>query len=244
MNGPGIWEGLGHTFLGVIRSLLPLLLLFIIFQFAVLRLPRSYVLNLLKGAVLAAVGLVLFLQGVNNGFFPAGQAMGEILGSVDRQWLLIPFGLMIGFLATWGEPAVRILSDQIEEASSGSIRKNLVLYAMCLGVALFVALGMARIVYSIPLRWIIIPGYLLAVGMLWLSDRTVIGIAFDAGGVATGPMAVTFVLAIAVGIASATPGRDPILDGFGLIALIALAPILTIMVFGLILRVKLRKKEE
>jgi hypothetical protein len=244
MNGSGIWEGIGHTFLGVIRSLLPLLLLFIIFQFTVLKLPRSYVLNLLKGALLATVGLVLFLQGVNNGFFPAGQAMGEILGSVDRQWLLIPFGLMIGFLATWGEPAVRILSDQIEEASSGSIRKNLVLYAICFGVALFVALGMARIVYGIPLRWIIIPGYLLAVGMLWLSDRTVIGIAFDAGGVATGPMAVTFVLAIAVGIASATAGRDPILDGFGLIALIALAPILTIMVFGLILRVKLRKKEE
>jgi hypothetical protein len=244
MNGPGIWEGIGYTFLGVIRSLLPLLLLFIIFQFTVLKLPRSYVLNLLKGALLATVGLVLFLQGVSNGFFPAGQAMGEILGSVDKQWLLIPFGLMIGFLATWGEPAVRILSDQIEEVSSGSIRKNLVLYAICLGVALFVALGMARIVYGIPLRWIIIPGYLLAVGMLWLSDRTVIGIAFDAGGVATGPMAVTFVLAIAVGIASATAGRDPILDGFGLIALIALAPILTIMVFGLILRVKLRKKEE
>lgn len=244
MNLMGIWDGIGHTSLGVVRSLLPLLVLFIIFQVAVLKLPRNHVLNLVKGALLAAAGLILFMQGVNNGFFPAGQAMGEMLGSIERQWLLIPFGLMMGFLATWGEPAVRILSDQIEEASGGSIRKNLVLYAISSGVALFVALGMARTVYGIPLQWIIIPGYALAVGMLWLSDRRVIAIAFDAGGVATGPMAVTFVLAIAVGIASAIEGRDPIADGFGLIALIALAPILTIMVFGLVLRTKLRKKEK
>jgi len=239
-----IWDGFGHTFVGVLRSLLPLLLLFAVFQLAVLKLPRSYVINLLKGALLAIVGLALFLQGVNHGFFPAGTAIGEILGAITTQWLLIPFGLMMGFLATWGEPAVRILSDQIEEASGGSIRKNLVLYAICSGVAMFVGLGMARIIYGIPLLHIIIPGYALAIVMIWFSDRSVIAIAFDAGGVATGPMAVTFVLAIAVGIASAIEGRDPIIDGFGLVALIALAPILTIMVFGLILRIKLRKKEE
>jgi len=239
-----VWEGIGHTFLGVIKALLPLLVLFTIFQFLVLKLPRSYVFNLLKGALLAVVGLALFLQGVSTGFFPAGQAMGEILGAISSQWLLIPFGLMIGFLATWGEPAVRILGDQVEEASGGSVRKNLVLYAISSSVALFVALGMARIVYGIPLLWIIIPGYLLAIGMLWFSEKRVIAIAFDAGGVATGPMVVTFVLAIAVGIAAAIEGRDPIIDGFGLIALIALAPILTIMVFGLILRIKLRRKEE
>jgi len=239
-----VWDGIGHTFLGVIRALLPLLVLFIIFQFLVLKLPRSYVFNLLKGTLLAIVGLALFLQGVSTGFFPAGESMGEILGAMRAQWLLIPFGLMMGFLATWGEPAVRILGSQIEEASGGSIHKNLVLYAISASVALFVALGMARIVYGIPLLWIIIPGYLLAVGMLRFSDRRVIAIAFDAGGVATGPIVVTFVLAIAVGIASAIEGRDPIIDGFGLISLVALAPILTIMVFGLILRAKLRRKEE
>jgi hypothetical protein len=239
-----VWEGIGHTFWGVIKALLPLLGLFIIFQFCVLKLPRSYVVNLLKGVLLAVVGLALFLQGVSTGFFPAGQAMGEILGGIRAQWLLIPFGLMMGFLAAWGEPAVRILSNQVEEASGGSVRKSIVLYAISSSVALFVALGMARVVYGIPLLWIIMPGYLLAIGMLWLSDKRVIAIAFDAGGVATGPMVVTFVLAIVVGIASAIEGRDPIIDGFGLIALVALAPILTIMVFGLILRIKLRRKEE
>jgi hypothetical protein len=151
---------------------------------------------------------------------------------------------MMGFLATWGEPAVRILADQVEEASGGSIRKSLVIYAISSGVALSVALGMARIVYGIPLLWIIIPGYLLAIGMLWFSDRSLVAVAFDAGGVATGPMAVTFVLAMTVGIASAIEGRDPIMDGFGLIALIALAPILTIMALGLLLRIKSHRKEE
>ena len=239
-----IWDGIGRTFLGVIEALLPLLVLFIIFQFLVLKLPRSYVFNLLKGTLLALIGLALFLQGVRTGFFPAGQAMGEILGAIERQWLLIPFGFMMGFLATWGEPAVRILGSQVEEASGGSIRKRVVVYTISIGVALFVALGMARIVYGIPLLWIIIPGYLVAIGMLWFSEKSIIAIAFDAGGVATGPMAVTFLMAIAVGIASAIEGRDPIIDGFGLIALIALAPILTIMLLGLILRIKLRRKEE
>ena len=242
--GITVWQGAGHTFLSVIRSLLPLLVLFVIFQLVVLKLPRSYVLNLLKGSALAIVGLALFLQGVSTGFFPAGQSMGEILGTIRAQWLLVPFGLMMGFLATWGEPAVRILSNQIEEASGGSIQKNLVIYAISGGVAVFVALGMARMVYGIPLLRIIIPGYLLAVGLLAFSDRRVIAIAFDAGGVATGPLVVTFVLAIAVGIASAIEGRDPIVDGFGLISLVALAPILTIMVFGLILRLRLGRKEQ
>ena len=244
MSQIAVWQGIGGTFVGVITALLPLLGLFIIFQFLILKLPRSYVFNLLRGSLLAIVGLALFLQGVKMGFLPAGEAMGKVLGTIRAQWLLIPFGLMMGFLATLGEPAVRILSDQIEEASGGSIRKNLVLYGISAGVALFVALGMARIVYGVPLLWIVIPGYLLAIAMLWFSERSVIAIAFDAGGVATGPMVVTFVLAIAVGMASVMEGRDPIVEGFGLIALIALAPILTIMLFGLILRIKLRRKEE
>ncbi|MDP3878730.1 MAG: DUF1538 family protein [Dehalococcoidales bacterium] len=244
MNEIMIWDGFGRTLLGIIKALAPLLVLFTIFQFLVLKLPKSYVFNLLKGSLLALAGVALFLQGVHIGFFPAGQAIGEALGAVRIQWLLIPFGLLMGFLATWGEPAVRILGEQVEAASSGSIRKITVLYTISSGVALFIALGMAKIVYGIPLLWIIIPGYLLAIGMIRFSDKSVIAIAFDAGGVATGPMAVTFLMAIAVGIASSIQDRDPIIDGFGLIALIALAPILTILALGLIVRMKTRKKEE
>lgn len=243
MNSINVFEGLGHTFLTVFISLLPLVVFFIVFQFLYLRLPVKYVLNLFKGIVLALLGVAIFLQGVSVGFFPVGREMGEILGGISHKWVLIPLGFLLGFLATFGEPAVRVLSDQIEKTSIGSIRKSVVLYTICVGVALFVALGMARIIYGIPLMYIIVPGYVLAMVLLWPSDKTTICIAFDAGGVATGPMAVTFLLAIAVGIASAMEGRDPVTDGFGLIALIALAPILSIMILGIIVRIKLRRKE-
>jgi hypothetical protein len=243
LNGINIFEGLGQTFLTVFISLLPLVVLFLIFQFFYLRLPAKRVLNLFKGIALALLGVAIFLQGVRVGFFPVGREMGEILGAVSHKWVLMPLGFLLGFLATLGEPAVRVLSDQIERTSIGSIRKSVVLYTICVGVALFVALGMARIIYGIPLMYIVVPGYILAMVLLWPTDKTTICVAFDAGGVATGPMAVTFLLAITVGIASAMEGRDPVTDGFGLIALIALAPILSIMILGIIVRIKLHKKE-
>lgn len=238
-----VLEGAGHTFFTVIRALLPLLLLFIIFQFLFLKLPIGYVFNLLKGILLALLGIALFLQGVHIGFMPVGRALGEVLGSMEAKWLSIPLGFFMGFLVTLSEPAVRILCHQVEESSSGYIRKSIVLYTISVGVAVLVAVGMVRILYGIPFLYIIIPGYVLALVLLWFCDKTFISIAFDAGGVATGPMAVTFLLAMAVGIASAMEGRDPIIDGFGLIALIALAPILSVMLLGMIFQSKLWNKE-
>jgi len=238
-----VLEGAGHTFLNVAKALLPLLLLFLIFQFLFLKLPARYVFSLLKGMLLALVGLALFLQGVRIGFMPVGRAMGDALGSIEHKWLLIPLGFFMGFLATFSEPAVRILSNQVEESSSGSIRKWLVLCTISAGVAILMALGVARMLYGIPFLYIIIPGYLAVLVLVWFCDRTFVSIAFDAGGVASGPMAVTFLLAIAVGMTSTIEGRDPVSDGFGLIALIALAPILSVMLLGLIFGKKLNKSE-
>ena len=237
-----MFAGIGHTALGVLRALAPLVVLFTVFQFRVLKLPKSYVLNLIKGVALASIGLVLFLQGVRVGFLPAGEALGEVLSAIRVKPFLVPLGFSLGFLTTWGEPAVCVLCDQVEKASIGSIRKSIVLLTIALGVASLVALGMAKIIYGIPLTYIIIPGYALAIGLMWLSDRVFLSIAFDAGGVATGPLAVTFLMAVAVGIAAALEGRDPIVDGFGLIALIALAPILSVMTLGLIYRRRLKKE--
>jgi len=237
-----MFAGIGHTALGVLRALAPLVVLFTVFQFRVLKLPKSYVLNLIKGVALASIGLVLFLQGVRVGFLPAGEALGEVLSAIRVKPFLVPLGFSLGFLTTWGEPAVRVLCDQVEKASIGSIRKSIVLLTIALGVASLVALGMPKIIYGIPLTYIIIPGYALAIGLMWLSDRVFLSIAFDAGGVATGPLAVTFLMAVAVGIAAALEGRDPIVDGFGLIALIALAPILSVMTLGLIYRRRLKKE--
>jgi hypothetical protein len=223
-----------EVLLEVLVALGPLVILFAIFQFFFLKLPREYVANLLKGLGLSFVGLVLFLQGVKVGFLPAGTKMGEILGNVSYRWILAPIGFILGFVATIAEPAVRILSFEVEKTSSGAIRARAILFTLALGVAFFVALGMIRIIYGIPIHYFIIPGYLVAIVMLKFTDSTFVAIAFDAGGVATGPMTVTFVMAMAVGVATVMENRSPILDGFGLIALVALAPILSVMGFGLL----------
>jgi hypothetical protein len=150
----------------------------------------------------------------------------------------MPLGFLLGFLTAWGEPSVRILADQVEEASSGSIRQSTVLHAICTGVALIVGLGMLRIVYDIPLLYILIPGYMLVLVIIWFSDKEFLSIAVDAGGVATGPMANTFLLALALGISSSMGDQDPIVHGLGLVALIALAPIISVTVLGFVLKIK------
>ncbi|SMP50086.1 DUF1538 domain-containing protein [Desulfonatronum lacustre] len=223
-----------HVSLEVLQALAPLVVFFLFFQLVYLKLPRTFVLNMIKGVVLCVVGLILFLQGVQVGFMPVGTAMGGILGAMETTWPLILIGFLLGLVATIAEPAVHILSYEVEKASAGSIREKTILATLSLGVALFVGLGMAKIIYGVPIHYILVPGYLLALVLMRFCDPTFVAIAFDAGGVATGPMTVTFVLAVALGIATAMEGRDPVLDGFGLIALVAMAPILSVMVLGLI----------
>ena len=223
-----------HVTMEVMQALAPLVVFFLFFQVFYLKLPRGYVVNMVKGVVLCVCGLILFLQGVQVGYMPVGTAMGEILGGMDASWLLVPLGFALGLVATIAEPAVHILSYEVEKASSGSIRDKTILATLSLGVAVFVAFGMAKIIYGIPIHYILVPGYLLALVMMRFCDPTFVAIAFDAGGVATGPMTVTFVLAVALGIATAMDGRDPVLDGFGLIALVAMAPILSVMALGIV----------
>lgn len=231
-----LFEGVDRIIIEVARALLPLLLFFGVFQALYLKLPRVYVVNLAKGILLAFLGMVLFLQGVNVAFLPAGREIGEAVAAFDQRWLLIPFGFLLGFLTTYAEPTVRVLCYQVEESSGGYIGESLILYTLSLGVAVSVSLGMARLIYGIPLLSFLIPGYLLVIILLLLSDGEFIGIAFDSGGVATGPMAVTFLLSLAVGVAAGIEGRNPVTDGFGLIALIALAPILSVLMLGILYR--------
>jgi hypothetical protein len=238
MNEFMIFDGLPDTLLSVVKAILPLVLLFLIFQLLMLKLPRRYVMNILKGTLLAAIGLLFFLQGVRIAFVPYGRVIGEALGALPFRWLLIPFGILLGFLTTWGEPSVRILADQVEKASIGSIRSSTVLYAICAGVSIFVGLGMVRVGYNVPLLYILLPGYLLVLVMIWFSDKEFLAIAVDAGGVATGPIANTFLLALSLGISSAKGGSDPMIHGLGLVSLIALAPIISVMILGYLLKIK------
>ena len=243
MTGALFLEEVGQTTSSVLMAVLPLAGLFIAFQVGLLRLPGRDFRNILTGTLLTAVGLFLFLLGVSIGFLPAGHAIGEALGTLQSKWLLLPAGVLLGFVTTWGEPAVRILADQVEDASNGSIRRSLVLHAVCIGVAVWVGLGMLRIVYGIPILYLLLPGYLLVIVIMWLSDRDFVGIAVDAGGVATGPLANTFLLALALGTSASMGGQDPLVHGLGLVSLIAVAPVISLMAMGLVIRWKGRRKE-
>ncbi len=235
-------EELGSTAWSVMMAVLPLAVLFMVFQIFLLDLPRKDVQRILTGTAIAAAGLFLFLLGVGIGFMPFGHAIGEALGLLPQKWLLLPAGLFLGFVTTWGEPAVRILADQVDDASNGSIRRSLVLYAICIGVSVFVGLGMLRIAYEISLLHLLIPGYALVLIIMWFSERNFVAIAVDAGGVATGPLANTFLLALALGTSASMGNQNPIVHGFGLVSLIALAPMISVMMLGLLMRWKEPRK--
>ncbi len=224
-----------HVLGNVLFAVGPLIAFFIFFQVVYLRLAKEYVVNLFKGVLLAILGLSLFLQGVEVGFMPVGTEMGKIMNSFKNLWILVPIGFILGLVATVAEPAVRILCYNVEKASAGSLRQLFILITLSVGVGIFVALGMGKIILGFSIYYILIPGYLLALIMMKFCEQSFISIAFDAGGVATGPMTVTFVMAIVLGLAEAMEGRSAIHDGFGLIALVALAPILSVMAVGVIL---------
>jgi hypothetical protein len=243
VNGALTLAELGGLAWSVALAVLPLAALFLLFQLLFLKLPRREVSRILTGTLMASAGLFLFLVGVGIGFLPFGRAIGEAAGALPQKWLLVPFGIVLGFVTTWGEPAVRILADQVEEASTGSIRRSLVLWTVCVGVALAVGLGMLRIGYGIPLLYLLVPGYGLVVAIVGLSERRFVSIAIDAGGVATGPLANTFLLALAFGASAAVGAQNPLVQGLGLVALIALAPLISVMMLGLVVRWKERRKE-
>ncbi|WP_410507899.1 DUF1538 domain-containing protein [Methanosarcina hadiensis] len=230
-------EGAGIllVFFEVIQSIAPLIIFFTLFQVLYLKLPSSQLIKLYTGLAFTAFGMILFLYGVNNGFLPAGAIIGEYFGESGKT-LLIPLGFILGLLATLAEPSVRVLCYQVEESSNGSIRSDLMLYLLSFAVATLAAITMAKIVYRIPFIYIIIPSYLFVLVLLSFCDKDFIGIAFDAGGAVTGPMAVSFMMSIAVGVATAYEGADPVADGFGLIAMIALAPIIFVMLLGVYMK--------
>ena len=243
MNDISFVQEVADTARSVIMAVLPLAVLFAAFQVFLLDLPRKQIQSILIGTLLAATGLFLFLLGVGIGLLPFGRAIGAALGSAGEEWVLLSVGLFLGFVTTWGEPAVRILAGEVEDASNGSIRQSLVVIVICIGVSISVALGLLRIAYEISILYLLVPGYALAVALTWLSSKEFVAIAIDSGGVATGPLANTFLLALALGASASIGTQDPMVQGLGLVALIAQAPIISVMLLGLLIRRKASAKE-
>ena len=220
----------------ILIALSPLFLIFIIFQIFVFKLSAKRFLSIVSGFVMVFFGLILFLFGVKIGFVPVGNFIGKTIGGSSFNWLLIPIGFALGFVVTFVEPAVRILCTEIEKYSNGFIKEKYILFTLSFGVAIAVALAMAKTIFAISLIYILIPGYLLAFILAFIAGPTFTSLAFDSGGVATGPMTVTFILSISLGAAIITEGSDPVLHGFGLISIVALAPIIAILIFGIIFK--------
>lgn len=219
----------------VIVAMIPLIILFLIFQLLFFKLSKRQLMKIFKGLIYTFIGFVLFLTGVNAGFMEAGSAIGYALASLTGDWVVVLVGFVLGFTVILAEPAVYVLNEQIQEVTSGHIKKKAILYTLSIGVALAVSLSMIRIlVPAIKLWHFLIPGYLIAVILTYFTPKLFVGIAFDSGGVASGPMTATFILAFAQGVAGAIEGADVLMDAFGVIAMVALTPLIAIQILGIL----------
>ena len=226
----------------VALALLPIVLLFGIFQFVFLHLPKKMLIRLGAGLVYTFVGLVLFLTGVNVGFMPAGTFLGGALAGTAVPWILIPIGMVLGFVVVLAEPAVRVLNKQVEEITVGAISQRAMLLSLSIGVAVSVGISMLRVVTGISLWYFLIPGYAIAIELSFFAPKVFTAIAFDSGGVASGPMTATFMLPFAMGACIALGGNVST-DAFGLVAMVALTPLITIQVLGCVYKIKLMRVE-
>lgn len=185
------------------------------------------------GFIYTVLGLILFLTGVNIGFAPVGSLLGSGIADSSFSWALIPVGIIIGYYIVKAEPAVRVLNEQVEEITGGNVSFKMMNAALSAGVACAVALSMVRVLTGISIYWIIIPGYILAFILSRLVPPVFVGIAFDSGGVASGPMTSTFLLPLAMGACTAI-GGNVVADAFGIVALVALAPLIAIQFMGVV----------
>jgi len=214
-------------------ALLPIVLFFGIFQTAVLRLSGTRLIRILLGLAYTYIGLVLFLTGANVGFVPAGAYLGAQLASGEAPWLLIPVGMIMGYFIVKAEPAVYVLNKQVSDMTDGSISEKAMGIALSVGVAFSVGIGMLRVLTGISILYFLIPGYAAALGISFFVPRLYTAIAFDSGGVASGPMTAAFLVPLAQGACHALGGHM-VTDAFGIVAMVAMTPLLTVQFMGLL----------
>lgn len=235
----------------VLIALAPVVFFLILFQLMVRKYKRRQLLRIAMGIVYVLVGLTLFLTGVNAGFIPVGNLMGAGLAVSSYRWVLIPLSMVIGYFIVAAEPAVYVLNKQVEEVTSGLISRRTMGNALAIGMAAALALSMIRILTGISIYWFLIPGYAIALGLMFFVPQMFTGIAFDSGGVASGPMTSTFLLPFAIGTCEALnrlreiPNPQAVLtDAFGIVAMVAMTPLITIQILGLIYKIKTAGAEE
>ena len=221
-------------------SILPIVFFFGIFQLILRDLNKRSVIKIIIGIVYTYIGLVLFLTGVNVGFMPAGNFLGQTIAELPYAWIIVPIGMIIGYFIVKAEPAVFVLTKQVEEMTSGAISAKAMGNSLSIGVAISVGLAMIRVLTGISILYFLVPGYLIALVLTFFVPKIFTAIAFDSGGVASGPMTATFLLPFAMGACEAL-GGNIITDAFGIVAMVAMTPLITIQIMGLIFRIKERQ---
>lgn len=218
-------------------SLLPIVFFFGLFQLISRDINKRMLIKIGVGLVYTYIGLVLFLTGVNVGFMPAGNYLGQTIAGFPYAWVIVPIGMVIGYFIVRAEPAVFVLTKQVEEMTSGAISAKAMGTSLSLGVSVSVGLAMVRVLTGISIMWFLIPGYTIALVLTFFVSKIFTAIAFDSGGVASGPMTATFLLPFAMG-ACAALGGNIITDAFGIVAMVAMTPLIAIQVMGLVFKLK------
>ena len=235
------WDAIPYYLKEMGLSLLPVIGFFLFFQFAVLHLRGNRLRRILVGLVYTYIGLTLFMTGVNVGFLPVGHFLGESLGGHAHRWVLIPIGMVMGWFVVSAEPAVAVLTEQVYAMTAGAVPKKTLRLTLSAGIAVSIGMAMARVLYRVPIQYMLVPGYLTAFLLMIFSPSVFTAIAFDSGGVASGPMTATFLLPMAMGACKAVGGDAS--DAFGLVALVAMTPLLAIQILGIVYRLRTRRAD-
>lgn len=223
-------------------AILPFILFFVVFQLVAFKLSKNRVIKIFVAFFYTYIGLVLFLTGANGGLVNIGGYIGAYFAE-NLVMFLIPIGMVFGFMVVSAEPSVVALNHQVEEVSAGAISRKLMMIALSSGVALAIGFALLRVVTGISIWWIILPGYVLALSLTFVSPPIFTYIAFDSGGAVSGAMTSAFLMPLALGASSAIEGSNPLTDAFGLVALVALAPLITIQILGIIAKRKTAHRE-
>ncbi len=222
---------LGSTVLEVLIALGLIVGFFVVLQVTILKLPKKKIMRIIFGIAYTFVGLTVFLTAVKVGFMPIGYKLGSELAK--NKTLLVTFGLILGMVVVLAEPAIHVLTKQVEQVTDGGVTKKQMLIALCIGVALAIAMAMLRMIYGFSILYYLIPGYALSLGLSFFVPKLYTAIAFDSGGVASGPLTSSFILPLAIGACSVVAGEESVMSlAFGVVALVAMIPLITIQILG------------
>jgi len=230
--------------LGVIKDIAPILIVIFFFQYVVIKKSVPHLPKIITGIVMVILGLYAFIVGLEMGLFPIGESIANDLTTQDNNVLIYLFGFMIGFSTTMAEPALLAIAIKVQEISEGMIKQNVLRVVVALGVAIGISLGAYRLVQGDPIHYYIIAGYSLVIILTYFAPKHIIPIAYDTGGVTTSTVTVPLVAALGIGLATNIEGRNPLIDGFGLIAFASLFPMLTVMGYGIYAEYTIKKTEK